>query len=417
MLFFNMKKTILFGSVVLILLSACETTRLVPYSDDVYASPAKDKKMAQLALEAKAKKEAEDKKREEEAIAAQKAKDDANPYYKDPAYNGDDYYDYAYASRIRRFDSPLNGAGYYDNYYTNSYYYNNSNPYNYGLSIYSSYNWCNPNYPYSGTSLGLSYGYPYNNFGYNSYYNGYNNGYYNGYYGQAYNPYGYYPGYYNPYGYNSYSNNGFFNNGYFHNQWGYLNSYDVNSQYSKMVYAVRGSNGGGNSGRMTTAGMAVPKELEGNDRVAFFESIVQKQENTPRFTEVIKPVRTDPGKSTSLGNESFPVKGNGNNANTPTGSNTINSGSGNTNSGRWNSSPQNVNTGVINSGSTSTNTGTRTNNRSGRISGETNQSQENNGSNNAARPGGISSPGSSPSSSPSSTPRGNGSGGSGSRPR
>lgn len=413
-----MKNSILFGSAVLLFLSACETSRLVPYSDDVYATPVKDKRMAQLAMEAKAKKEAEDKKKEEEAIAAQKAKDDANPYYKDPSYNGDDYYDYAYASRIRRFDSPLNGAGYYDNYYTNSYYYNNSNPYNYGLSIYSSYNWCNPNYPYNGTSLGLSYGYPYNNFGYNSYYNGYNNGYYNGYYGQAYNPYGYYPSYYNPYGYSSNFNNGFFHNGYFHNQWGYLNSYDVNSQYSKMTYAARGSNGGGNSGRMTTAGMAIPKELEGSARTAFFESVVKQQENTPRFTEVVKPVRTDPGKTTSLGNESIPVNGNSNNTYTSPGYNNVNTSGGNSNSGRWNSSPQNVNTGEMNLGNnTGTNTGTRSNNRSGRVSGETNQSQENNGSNNAARPGGLSSPGSSPSSSPSSSPRGNGGGGNGSRPR
>ena len=54
-----MKKTILFGSAVLLFLTACETTRFVPYSDDVYATPVKDKKMAQLALEAKAKKDAE----------------------------------------------------------------------------------------------------------------------------------------------------------------------------------------------------------------------------------------------------------------------------------------------------------------------------------------------------------------------
>lgn len=50
-----MKKTILFGSAVLLFLTACETTRFVPYSDDVYANSVKDKKMAELALEAKAK--------------------------------------------------------------------------------------------------------------------------------------------------------------------------------------------------------------------------------------------------------------------------------------------------------------------------------------------------------------------------
>ncbi len=36
----------------------------------------------------------------------------------------DDYYDYAYSSRIRRFYNPVYNYGYYDNFYTNMYYYN-----------------------------------------------------------------------------------------------------------------------------------------------------------------------------------------------------------------------------------------------------------------------------------------------------
>ena len=38
---------------------------------------------------------------------------DDNYYYEDN-FKYDDYYDYSYASRIRRFGNPLSGAGYYD---------------------------------------------------------------------------------------------------------------------------------------------------------------------------------------------------------------------------------------------------------------------------------------------------------------
>ena len=75
-------------------------------------------------------------------------------------------------------------------------------------------------------------------------------------------------------------NNGF-NNG---SNWGYFNSYDVNSGYSKMEYGPRGSNGGGNSNRQTTAGMLIP---EGdNARTQFIKAVNIKQESTPKFTDV-----------------------------------------------------------------------------------------------------------------------------------
>ncbi|HPT52083.1 MAG TPA: hypothetical protein PK740_02240, partial [Bacteroidales bacterium] len=60
-----------------------------------------------------------------------------NNYY----YDEDDYYDYYYTSRIRRFHHDYNcGWGYYDPYYTNLYWYDNS-PSNWGISIYLGYNW------------------------------------------------------------------------------------------------------------------------------------------------------------------------------------------------------------------------------------------------------------------------------------
>ena len=63
-----------------------------------------------------------------------------NNYY----YEEDDYYDYAYTARIRRFHRPY-GWSYYDNYYTNSYWYD-YNPNSWGVSIYLGYNWWGPSY-------------------------------------------------------------------------------------------------------------------------------------------------------------------------------------------------------------------------------------------------------------------------------
>ena len=60
-------------------------------------------------------------------------------------YSSDDYYDYGYSSRLRRFHSPYSGFGYYHNFYTNSYWYN-YNPYNYGVSIYYGYDFWQPHY-------------------------------------------------------------------------------------------------------------------------------------------------------------------------------------------------------------------------------------------------------------------------------
>ncbi len=172
-----MKKVIIIAGIFSVILSACSTSKLATNNDDVYSNPAEDRlEKARLAA-AQKKQEQEEAKRQAEQraaeIAAQKAKDDANPLYKDPSYNKDDYYDYQYASRIRRFNNPVNGVGYYDNYNTNSYMYN-GNPAMYGTSINSSYNyWGSPSYGYGGgfpiSYFGMSFGagsprYGYNNF-------------------------------------------------------------------------------------------------------------------------------------------------------------------------------------------------------------------------------------------------------------
>lgn len=284
-----MKKVIIIAGIISLALGACTNLKKSTYSDDVYVDPKEEKlERERLALERKQQEEAAAKKQAEELAAKeaeQKAKDDANPAYKDPVYDKDDYYDYQYASRIRRFNNPVYGIGYYDNYYTNYYWYN-QNPYYYGTSIYSSYNWWGPSYscgPNFGFGMNYNYGwgnpyYGYNPYGYNpyfgydpymmGYYNGFNQGYYNGYYG------------YPHYGYNS---------PYYGGGWGYYNSFDANSGYNKATFAPRTSHGGGNSGRVSNPGTNNPNE---DGLVKYIKGVQAQQENTPKFTDVSKPIKT-----------------------------------------------------------------------------------------------------------------------------
>ena len=142
-----------------------------------------------------------------------------NNYYNGNNYDfSNEYYDYEYSSRIRRFHRNYNNA-YYDDYYTNYSYYDR-NPYNYGNSIYTSYGWWSPRRSnwnvgwsyYGGWSLGWNWGWGYTgNYGYCG----------SGYYGNAYSNYGY-----NPY---SSGYNGVYAASYY-------NSYDRNSYY----YGKRG---------------------------------------------------------------------------------------------------------------------------------------------------------------------------------
>lgn len=128
-------------------------------------------------------------------------------YVNNNYFEYDDYYDYSYSSRLRRFYSPsYYNWGYYDPWYTNAYWYN-YNPFYWGVSIYLGYSWCSYqhyhgwgyNYPYYGwygyhTPYYHYYGwggYPYYYGGYySSYWHGYNHGYWDGYhdgyYGETY---------------------------------------------------------------------------------------------------------------------------------------------------------------------------------------------------------------------------------------
>ena len=247
---------LLLASALVVGYSSCKTFQDLSKQkdgDDVYFSM-KDAKKERAAE--KKRQEEEQKHKEEEARQKQIQDNNAkalatspgSDYYNEP-FDYDDYYDYEYAARLRRFHDPVPGSGYYDNYYTNSYYYN-QNPYLYGTSVYNSYNWWGPSayaYNYCPSSYfyynsgwawgtGMYYGNPYGNpygWGYYDPWSSWGWGYYPivqlypyypGYYG------GYYPGYCSNWGYPNYgsgwgNNYGGGNNNY------YYNSYDENSDY------------------------------------------------------------------------------------------------------------------------------------------------------------------------------------------
>lgn len=385
-----MKNFLVFAAMLSLVLSSCKTSELTSYTDDIYVMPSEERKLAKIAAEEKAKQVAIEKQKQEDARLAEKARIDANPYYKDPEYNKDDYYDYAYSSRLNRFSSPILGAGYYDPYYTNAYTYN-QNPAMYGTSIYSSYNYGMPSMQFGYLSMGFSNsfnsGYGYNNYN-NGYYSnngyGYNNSYWGNNYYTGYNSYGCNNGFgYNPYysynvgNYNSY-NLGYYNgynNGWNNAGWGYFNSYDPNSTQSAMQFGVRGSNSGGNSSNNSESGAS---NSQGNNiRQQFFESVNQQQSSSPRFTEVVRGQRA----SGSNNNPRFES------------SNNTNAQQGNYNSGYNAGSPRSTGTGSnrntevnnhANNGVDTEIRNNRRNNASPRVS-EANNNPVNNSQNSANR--------------------------------
>jgi len=124
-------------------------------------------------------------------------------------YSADDYYDYSFSSRIRRFHRPLYYSGYYGGIYTDYYWYNND-PFSCGTSIYLGYNWHSPYYSY---------------YTYSPYYFGYYTPYYYG------NYYSYYALGHNQYHYGLYNSN-------------YVNSNDHNAYITGHRTSLT-SNGGG----------------------------------------------------------------------------------------------------------------------------------------------------------------------------
>lgn len=228
------------GSLLLVSVFAFTTGAFAQYDDDVYYSPKRDKKpvvkSAPAELPATQPSGTPDgsTSTNENRTSVQTNTENARTGVD---YSEDDYYDYAYASRIRRFHQPACYGGYYSNYYTDTYWYD-PRPFNWGVSIYMGYNFWGPSYwvynnnPYMAWSW--SYGYydpffdpywsrPY--YGWGCGYPGYGYYGYNNYWGYGYGGYG--SGYHHRY------NNGYWN-GYrdavYNNNY-YYNSFDNNSHY------------------------------------------------------------------------------------------------------------------------------------------------------------------------------------------
>ncbi len=326
------KLTIIFIGAALALVSCKDQTdglASVP-ADDVYYNPAKEHKpnvppAPEQYVDQKQNQQYDPNAGKIGATAADKN----NPYYKDPNFNYDDYYDNAYAARIKRFNNPIYGTGYYDSYNTNSYFYN-GNASNYGNSIYNNYGnggygyyspsnsfnnaYYNPYYSGFGNSMGcgsgygsglsIGYGMGYGSGmgygGYNPYSmcnSGYGYGGYNPYsYGMGYSPYGYGSGMGYGMGYGSGMGYGYSNSaGY----GGYYNSYDFNSN-SYSHNGPRGTHSGGNS--TTTSPMPTPHHLMVNQpnvtgppnsspyNTERFNHVAIPKENYTKIVEAKNPV-------------------------------------------------------------------------------------------------------------------------------
>jgi len=232
-------KTLTFLSAAIVLLSACSATQQTSGTyndDDVYAST-KDKPVQQAPVNTVPQTTSAPQAVSPAPSPAQSPSSTAveqdgkgntyitNKYYESD-FDYDDYYDYEYAVRMRRFYHPVSTYNYYDNYYTNSYWYS-AQPAHWGLSVYLGYPWWGASY-YSYNYYPQSYyhsgwgggwgGYGWNGwgggwcgngYGYNPYYgggygHGYNHGYNHGYQD------GYWDGYWNK-GSNAMDNNYYYN--------------------------------------------------------------------------------------------------------------------------------------------------------------------------------------------------------------
>jgi hypothetical protein len=235
---------------------------------------------------------------------------DSTTYYQDENgntqitnnyYNGDnydlenEYYDYEYSSRIKRFRRNQGTYGYYDDYYTNYYWYD-ANPNNYGTSIYTSYNWWNPGYSvgnvgwsyYGGWNLGWSWGWGYSgNFGHCG------TGFYgnNGFYGSSY------------WGGHNHHNSGYYasNN--------YYNSYDNNSHY----YGKRGSRSSASGYGKRSSGLKASKNKSYSSKTfgQRYETSVKNSTKTPvrsNTGNVYGNTRANSGKSGYGSPKTTPVR-------------------------------------------------------------------------------------------------------------
>ena len=149
-------RPLLFTSVVLLFLSSCITANYAHYSDPNYLGSNEFSSYDDIATE------------HISEIDQVQSIDTITDNYFNEYDVADDYYDYSFSSRIRRFHSPMYYSNYYGGIYTDYYWYNND-PFYYGTSSYYGYNWNSPYYSYYSPYYHNNY-IGYYAYGYNNYY-------------------------------------------------------------------------------------------------------------------------------------------------------------------------------------------------------------------------------------------------------
>ena len=154
-------KTYIYSLLAALFFNACTTANHVHYADPNYLEKNQFSSFEVIASSYE---------NEDQIILTDTTKIDN--YYSE-YYDADDYYDFSYSSRIRRFHRPMWYSGYYGGIYTDYYWYYND-PFYCGSSIYFGYNWRSHYYPYSPY---------YHNYYYTTYYGGnHHNGYHHHHY-------------------------------------------------------------------------------------------------------------------------------------------------------------------------------------------------------------------------------------------
>ena len=156
-------------SIVLLFLSSCVTSTHVHYSDPNYLGSTEFSSYNDIVTDPVA-----------EIEQVQDMDTITDNYYLDHNV-ANNYHDYSFSSRLRRFHRPMYYSNYYGGLYTDYYWYNND-PFYCGTSIYYGYNWNSPYYsysPYYYNNYNSHFAYGHNNYLHNTpnytYYNSTNN--------------------------------------------------------------------------------------------------------------------------------------------------------------------------------------------------------------------------------------------------
>ena len=128
-------KNIILSTLALLFLGSCISTTKIYYSDPNYLASDEFSSYEDLV--------------KNESVGSEYDTTNVNDtvYSETENFSTDDYYDFSFSSRIKRFHNPLFYSGYYGNFYTDYYWYHDD-PFFWGSSIYAGYNWYSPYYSY-----------------------------------------------------------------------------------------------------------------------------------------------------------------------------------------------------------------------------------------------------------------------------